>query len=397
MLLINQFFHPSSAATSQLLTDLARHLADENHHVTAVCGRSDYADANTGDLAGIKIRRIPNLPFGRNKLTRVLSYASFYAGATFLAITACRASTVVTLTTPPLLSAIGTLVKKIRGCRHFIWEMDVYPEIAVQLGFLPPRGLLTRTIGAIADWSRRNSDGIIALGDDMKQLLIKRGIPAGKITVCENWADSSEVAPLPFPDGPLHLLYSGNLGLAHDIETCRTALLASTGLLDCMVTFAGAGPRRAALESFCRDHKLTKVDFRPYCPRSKLSATLAQCHIGLVTQDPRVDGAVVPSKIYGIMAAGRPMIFIGPPQATPARIIRRFDCGWQIDPGDATGLVALLHHLDENRGLIHAAGDRARQALLEHYDRPIGVARIAAVLGRGSRTEADLKTAAASA
>ena len=190
MLLLNQFFHPSSAATSQLLTDMALHLAEEGYPVTAICGRSDYNAANQTPLPNITIRRIPNLPFGHNRVTRILSYSSFYLGALALALTTRKPQAIVTLTTPPLLSVIGTLIKKIRRTPHYIWEMDVYPDIAIELGVLSPRGPLTRIIGALADWSRRNADGIIALGGDMRDLLIARGIPASKISVAENWADS---------------------------------------------------------------------------------------------------------------------------------------------------------------------------------------------------------------
>ena len=106
---------------------------------------------------------------------------------------------------------------------------------------------------------------------------------------------------------------------------------------------------------------------------------LAQGHIGLVTQRPESLGSVVPSKTYGIMAAGRPILFIGPKQATPARIVEEYRCGWHIEPGDVKGLVDLLETLAQRPDLIHYAGDLARQAFEQHYDRPIAVARFCAI------------------
>jgi hypothetical protein len=111
-----------------------------------------------------------------------------------------------------------------------------------------------------------------------------------------------------------------------------------------------------------------------------VNESLSQCHVGLVSQHPSVIGSAVASKLYGILAAGRPVIYIGPAETTPARILRRFDCGWHILPGDARGLVVLLQRLEKDREPIYAAGRRARQALLDHYDLPIGLNKLTKVI-----------------
>jgi hypothetical protein len=103
---------------------------------------------------------------------------------------------------------------------------------------------------------------------------------------------------------------------------------------------------------------------------------------------------VVPSKTYGIMAAGRPVLFIGPGQATPARIVEKYRCGWHIEPGDAGGLIQLLETLADRPDLIHQAGTLARQAFAQYYDRPIAVARLNAVLGLPTSVQDSLTTAA---
>ena len=103
--------------------------------------------------------------------------------------------------------------------------------------------------------------------------------------------------------------------------------------------------------------------------------------MGLVTQMPETMGAVVPSKTYGIMAAGRPVLFIGPQGATPARVVARHGCGWRVEPGDVAGLVRLLERLEQDRSLVREAGSHARCAFEKYYDKPIGVARILSILG----------------
>ncbi len=193
------------------------------------------------DPAGPRATRL-----SRDAAGRILSYGSFLAGALVAGFRVGRPDTVVTLTTPPLTSVFGRMLKLSRGCRHFIWEMDVYPDIAVDLGALSPRSLLTCLIGALADWSRRNADGIIVLGEEMKARLIARDIPAHKIHVAENWADGTEITPLPFPSGPLVVHYSGNFGLAHDTDTISAAIQLYANDSRFQFVFAGGGIPPAA-------------------------------------------------------------------------------------------------------------------------------------------------------
>jgi glycosyltransferase involved in cell wall biosynthesis len=238
-------------------------------------------------------------------------------------------------------------------------------------------------MGASFDDARRRADGIIVLGECMRRRLIRRGIPPERIHIADNWADGAEIHPLPFPvRGPLRILYSGNLGLAHDVDTFRAAIRHFRTDSRFHFVFAGAGPRRNALESFCADNNAgANVTFSGYRPRHELAAAFGACHVGLVTQKPETLGSVVPSKTYGLMAAGRPILYIGPPDATPALIVQRFHCGWQVDPGDSATLVALLERLAADPGLVSRAGASGRAAFLRHYNLPIGVARVASILG----------------
>lgn len=376
ILLINQFFPPSLAPTGQLLADVARGLAARGDSVSVVCA------GGASPAAGVRILRVPCTRFTRSRAGRLLSYASFYLGALWHGLWAPRMDAVVTLTTPPLLCLIGTLLSKLRGARHTVWEMDVYPDIAEAAGVLRRGSFVARAIGALADYSRRSACAVIALGPCMRERLLARGIPADRVRVVENWADGALIRPRPFPPlEPLTVLYSGNLGLAHDIETIAAAMdrLQDGGRF--RFVFAGGGPRRARLQAFCRSRGIPNVRWLPYQDSEDLPAHLADCHIGLVTQTVESLGAVVPSKVYALMAAGRPILFIGPRQATPTRVIGEFSCGWQVDPGDADTLAALLKLLAASPQLVEEAGARARKAFVAQYDLPAGVARILEILG----------------
>jgi len=381
LLLINQFFWPDTAPTGRFLMDLTR--AVDVRQMTAICGASDYAATDDSSKPPVRIMRSSLLRFSRDAIGRILSYGSFLTGAVLAGFRVSHPDTVVTLTTPPLTSVFGRMLKLSRGCRHFIWEMDLYPDIAVDLGALRPHSLLTSFIGALADWSRRNADGIIVLGEDMKARLIARDIPEHKIHVAENWADGSEITPLPFPAGPLVIHYSGNFGRAHDSQTIARAIAHYRCDSRFGFVFSGDGSSYKRLETQCKTGFL-HLCFQPYSSRRNITAHLGSGHIGLVTQLPQTCGSIVPSKTYGIMAAGRPILYIGPRDATPARIIEKFNCGWRIDPGDHESLIALLDRLENNRTEVYESGARAREAFDQNYDRPIGVARIAKILGLAS-------------
>ena len=382
ILLINQFFWPDSAATSQQMTDLTATLASRGHEVHVICSKGGYAAAAATAPPPATIHRVSGLPFVRGKVGRLLSYLSFYPSALLRALTLPRFDMVVSLTTPPLISLVGTAVKSLRGSRHFIWEQDIYPDVALNLGYIKAGGIIDRVVGWLADSSRTHADGILSLGKCMTLRLVRRGISATHMYLTENWSNSEAIHPLPRPGDPneLVLLYSGNLGLAHDVRTFALAALDLKGDSRFRFIFVGGGSRREELRQYVDVYGLASVEERSYVPRDQLSEGLSIGDIGLVLQYDNCSGLVVPSKVYGIMASGRPILFVGPADATPALHIREHGCGWQVDNGDHAGLAQLLRYLADHRDEVRVAGARARHALLLHYDLPIGTARIASVL-----------------
>ena len=384
VLLLNQFFWPDASATSQLLTDLARSLVDEGHDVTVICSEKGGYAVLADDIKGppVSIYRVGGMPFVRGVVGRLLSYFSFFVSATTHSLLLHKQDLVVTLTTPPLLSLVGTLTKFIRGSKHFIWEMDLYPDVAVDLGYFKKGGLSDRATGFLADVSRKYANGIIALGQCMKERLQTRGIPSEKIFIADNWADGEAIQPMPRVGSAenLVLLYSGNLGLAHDLTTITASISSLRGDERFRFLFVGSGGRRAELSAYIKEQGLRSVELRPYVQRDSLGESLALGDIGLVTQREACCGSVVPSKVYGLLAAGRPILFVGPRDATPARIIARFGCGWHVEVGDDAGLTSLLRYLIDHPDEVRRVGAVARRTLMEHFDLRHGVARLLTIL-----------------
>ncbi len=399
IIVISQFFGPDQSAVGQFLADFVDGATAAGHDVTVICGADDYA---AGDAAArgsdqskqpksaaefragggaIRIARVRTAAFSQSKMRKLVSYATFYAGAVWRALSIAGPDVVVTLTAPPGLAWIGWLAQQVRGCRHVAWEMDLYPDIAIALD-IPVAAWTSR----ILDFPRRRADTIIAPGDCMKARLLQHRIPEDRIIVAENWADGSFIFPLPLPEPtPMRILYSGNLGLAHDVATIRAVIENLAGRPDLLFTFAGGGLARRELIEFCQKRGIENIYFQGYVRLQDLGASLAECHMGLVTQKPKTLGAIVPSKIYGLMAAGRPVLYIGPDSATPAVLVEKFDCGWHFDCGDETGVAALLLRLIENPDELHRKGQNGREAFIENYDKPAGVARVMRAMGLESQ------------
>lgn len=402
ILFIHQFFRPELAPTSVLLTDFARFLGAQGHEVTIICGAAGYAGVEASARPNAKVVNVPAFKFGRDRSARLLSYASFLVLALAKALCLPSQDVVITMTTPPLTSLIGACLKKFGGVKHYVWEMDMYPDIAVNLGVVSPTSLFTRTMGRLADLGRSHADRIIALGDCMRDRLLARGVPADRIRIAGNWADGAlfKPEPRPIPHDQLTVVYAGNLGLGHDVETLFKAMLHLRSDACLQFLFVGGGERMKTLESSCEEAQLENVRFTSYVTRQSLNEIMKTADIGLVTQNPDCVGAIVPSKFYSIAAVGVPILYIGAAHATPARLIDQFQCGWFVPAGQSHVLESLLRRLAADRAQVLRVGNAALAAFRELWDRPVALQHLAEMLDlntRGtviSRNSDGLRTAA---
>ena len=379
ILLLNQFFAPDSAATSQMLTDLARELVSRGHSVRVICGGSSYGTAGSTEAPGVDVTRLPSAKFGRGKLQRLLSYLSYIIPAAGFGLFGKKPDLILSMTTPPGLAVVGGFVAWARGAKHFIWEMDVYMDLVLELEYLGRGRRLATAVGWLIDQARKRADGVITLGECMAERMRGR-VHESRVLIAELWADGSVIRQTPFQaDGNLKILYSGNLGLVHDVGTIQEAILQLRSNPRLKFTFAGGGRQYEELKQFCLEQSLP-VTFEPHCERDDLTSRLGASDIGLVTQKTEALGCVVPSKTYGIMAAGRPILFVGPAASTTARIIDRFQCGWHVECGDVAGLVGVFEVLGGNYNRIQEAGSNARSAFAANYNVGQGVDRVCEIL-----------------
>jgi glycosyltransferase involved in cell wall biosynthesis len=379
---VNRFFYPDESATAQLLTDLAVGLAGQGWDVHVVCCRQRYAVAGADlparqTVQGVVVHRVWTTRFGRGRLFgRALDYVSFHvSSAVALFRLLGPEAIVVAKTDPPLICLVAAAVATARRALLVNWLQDVFPEIAAQLGAGHVPGLNALLLG-LRDASLRAAAANVVLGTRMAERLRAR-CPRTGFTIIENWADAGAIRPQPAAasrlraglglDQALVVGYSGNLGRAHDVDTLLGAaeLLRSERIAFLLI---GGGVNMDALKIEAGRRRLDNFRFLPYQPREGLEDALAAADVHWVSLLPRLEGLIVPSKFYGILAAGRPTLFIGDPDGELARIIRAQGCGMVVEIGDSRGLAdALL--LMQDTAVRQSMGAAARDWLCARHSK----------------------------
>lgn len=384
ILLLNQFYVPDTAATAQLLADVAVGLVAAGHEVHVLASRRCYGGgaeeypAESICPAGVHVHRVAATGFGRaGFIGRAIDYASFYVRAMRRARRLPRMDVCIALTTPPFIAAVAARLKKRCGTKLVLWSMDVYPELAVALGVLRAGGIMHGILSRVAQHIYRKADVVICLGERMRSALLQAGVEDGKLVVVHNWVPGEAVAHAAPVGSPATLLYSGNLGMGHELETAVRGIAAVGNRADFQAWFVGHGKLRRRLEELVVELNLQdRVEFRPPCKLSELSALLATGDIHLVSQRPGTQGLLVPSKIYGILAAGRPAVYIGPPDTEVAAILEDAQAGVVVPPGDVSATATAIRTLLDDASRRRAMGERAAAYYASKFGRDRGVRRI---------------------
>ncbi|KAF0242045.1 MAG: group 1 glycosyl [Planctomycetota bacterium] len=400
-LLLNQFYPPDAAPTGQFLHDVACALALRGHAVRVLCSRRSYDGGRRfpahESLDGVDIVRLPAPSYGRGSFIGKLTDYAGFTTALALAVLSDRPrpDLVLALTTPPLLGLAARGVAAVRGCRHAHWVMDVYPDVMAAHGMITAGGVAERALAVIARAELRGSALTLALGP-----VIARRVEAhasGPVAWVPLWGDAGitpwpDGRPVPLRaergwDGDLVLMYSGNMGLGHRFREFLEAAR-RLGRGGPRWAFCGGGKRRAEVEAFARGHGEARVELHPYVARERLGEALAAGDVHLATLDAAWQGLMVPSKIQGIFAAGRPVIFVGGGENELAGWIREAGAGWVVAENDVEGLLAAIAQA-RDAGERARRGAAARRFAESHFDAATNVARIVRMLeeaaGHGGR------------
>jgi len=389
LLFVNQHYWPDVASTGQHLADLAEHLAADGYDVSVLASRGRYVKGKVAaPLAetrhGVTIRRVRTTGFGRARhLGRLIDYASFYLQALGTLLTGPkRYDGVIFLTTPPLLSFLGAIARAVRGQRYGVWSMDLHPDAEIASGMLKRSSIGARLLEWMNAVGYRRADFIVDLGRHMKARIVAKGVDRSRTHTVHVWNRKEEVEPTPRESNPVIdelglremfvVMYSGNAGLVHEFGPILEAMRLTKDDRQLFWLFVGDGPRRAEIERFIADHGISNAMYRGYFPREQLRHSLSVGDAHLISLKPQFVGISVPGKLYGIMASGRPAIFVGPEASESGETVLESECGVVIDPAsrDAAGkIVETVRGWVERPASAAALGQRGRSAFLAGYER----------------------------
>ncbi len=397
LVILSQFVYPDQNATARIVTSLATGLVKHGFEVGVYAAQPSYFEESASvpssiDYQGIRIRRLRSTHFGRVSISaRLVDSLTFSVSMAWCLALMPRDAVVIALTNPPLLPWLGALSKLVFGNRLVIVVHDVYPDIAAQLGVIKKGGQLHRSLAAIQRFAYQQADSIIVLGRDMLRV-VANYVPNGgqnAIVIIPNWADDPALAPTlksgsetARKQGLLDsfvVQYSGNLGMSQNLEI---VVEAAKVLKDENVHFVlvGEGPRRENLRRLVLATGLTNVRFLPRVPEESLSDSLAACDAALVPLADGIEGLSVPSKYYGILASGKPVLAAMASDAEVALSVTEDRTGLVVPPGDAGALADAILSLKRDPAMARALGENARSAYERRYTRDRAVDEYARLL-----------------
>jgi glycosyltransferase involved in cell wall biosynthesis len=390
LLVLNQYYWPGIEATAQLLTDLCEALADE-YEIRVLTGMLYGHELLPHRVVrnGVEIVRVHSTAFERSSLgLRGLNYASYLGSTLAAALTGPRPDLVLTMTDPPMIGDIGLAVSKRFGVPLLVISEDVFPEIATKLRRLE-NPVLVGVLRQLVRLYLKRADRVVAIGETMRQRLEAKGAPGERLRVIPNWIDTASITPQEHDNewrhaqklaGKFVVMHSGNVGHAQDLDTLVRATTFLRDSDDLAVVIVGFGARHAEIQSLAVRLETDKVRFLPYQPRDMLPLSLAAANVHFVGLARGLSGYVVPSRLYGILAAGRPVLVSAEPDSETAQVVTQVGCGVVLPPGRPELVARTIRDAYEGRHDLEEMGRRGRDYVTAEADRAVAVGRYRSVL-----------------
>jgi glycosyltransferase involved in cell wall biosynthesis len=375
--ILTQYFYPHLISTSQLITGLVEGLSLRGHHLRVLTAISDDSNTSTR-LQNIKIVRFP-CPSGDKKsiFLKILSSIIFlFSSLLYVLFFVPRTQPLLILSNPPYIGIIGILFKLTGGEYHYVFQ-DIFPESAVLSKIIPRESILFKILDQLMYWTCRCSSSTIVLSESMKEQLLDKYpdiLRHSQINVIENWAiedvPSCEKNENSFAiqcglTKTFTILYSGNIGRLHDIETIVTSfpLLEDEPI---KWVFIGNGAKRYLIEEYVH-LTANSIQLFPLQPREIVPISLTACDLAIVSLISGAEKIIAPCKIYGMLSAGRAILSISEPGSYIDRLLKKNDCGVNCSPNNPTQFAATIRELMYDPERVHRMGKNARNLYLTSY------------------------------
>ncbi len=379
ILVLNEYYPPDTSATAKMAAMAVEALA-ERHRVTVLAGRPSYDPSERHPYyflrrevrGNVVVERVGSTTYPRFRMrARVSNYLSYVSLAVPRALT-IRADIILAMTDPPFVGIAGALVAKMTG-RPFVYNIrDLYPDMALGGGIVRP----SHWVNVWENLHRRalrRAARVIVLGEDMRDRIVAKGVDPSRVVIVRDGVPLPDSVPTvtdPVAQEircgfPFVLIHAGNLGFSGAWETLTSAarLLEGDGV---GLVFVGDGAVRPQVEASAAG--CPAVRFLAFRPPRQIPSVLAAGDLHVVTVKRGLEGVVVPSKLYPILAAGRPVLAVAPEESDVVRIVRRCGCGIAADPDDPAGVAEAVRRVAHAPEQIAHMGRRARE-IAATYDR----------------------------
>jgi colanic acid biosynthesis glycosyl transferase WcaI len=381
VLLISQVFYPDEVAVANLFTNLSSVLAKNGWEIDVWCAQPSYSSKRlqprTILYEGIKINYLRSTHFPKSNFAgRIVNFFTFSICVTGRLLFTKDKTQVVSHTTPPFLAILIAFLCHIKARRFIYILMDVFPDGLIRLGRVSSGNIFIKMWLSLHLAALKRCSRIVVIGRDMRKWLTDF-YPEGKekVEYIPLWQNAELIKPIDFKDNPFvsshHLngyfvvQFSGNMGLWNEMETLGGAI--NRNIKDVLFLLIGDGIRKNELLNSINDPKASNIIFCPFQTNENYSFSVSACHVALVSLRDGLEGMAVPSKIYGIMAAGIPVIAMVPDHSEIAYIVEEENCGYVIHPSDCEGLILAIKELQSDGDLCKRLGENGRDAFLRKY------------------------------
>lgn len=381
LVVITEFFYPSTSATAQLTTDLVNYLSSNGLSCTVITSTAGQS-ASLASSCKI-IRSSDSLTASSSLLTKFYSGLRFFLFALFWCLTSAPPdSKILIISNPPFIGIIGPIVKSLKGLSYIFLLQDVFPRSAVLSGIIPAVGPVEASLRYILHIVCQRSHATVVLTQAMKDRVVRDfHLAHSKISVIHNWAvekgtllpkNQNQLAQKWGTVNTFTVMYSGNLGRLHELSTLLEAARLTIDL-PIKYLFVGGGARYKQIAAYISELNLTNVTIYPYQPRELLPLSLGCCDVSCIGLVPGSQDTVAPSKFYGIIASGKPVLLISNEESELAEFIVKHNIGIVVSQGDASTLVEEIKNLLENPAKLQKLSDNSKNV----YDTFFGYERSA--------------------